>query len=65
MSLAEQEKCTLLEKNNNLTMELAGSNVEYERLKREYQARQEQDRNNINSLQSEFKNFRSQFEEAT
>jgi hypothetical protein len=52
-----------LEKNNNLNMELASGNVEYERLKRESQARQEQDRSNINSLQSELKNFRSQFEE--
>ena len=63
MSLLEQEKSTLQEKNNNLNMELASANVEYERLKRESQARQEQDRTNINGLQSELKNFRSQFEQ--
>ena len=63
MSLLEQEKSTLQEKNNNLNMELASANVEYERLKRESQARQEQDKSNINSLQSELKNFRSQFEQ--
>ena len=44
-------------------MELASANVEYERLKRESLARQEQDRANINSLESELKNFRSQFEQ--
>ena len=63
ISLLEQEKSTLMEKNNNLNMELASSNVEYERLKRESLARQEQDRNNVNGLQCELKNFRSQFEQ--
>ena len=63
ISLLEQEKSTLSEKNNNLNMELASANVEYERLKRESLARQEQDRTNINGLQSELKNFRSQFEQ--
>jgi len=63
ISLLEQEKSTLSEKNSNLNMELASANVEYERLKRESLARQEQDRANINSLESELKNFRSQFEQ--
>lgn len=63
MSLLEQEKSTLAEKNNNLTMDLANVNVEYERLKREYQAKMEQDRTNINALNSDLKNFRSQFEQ--
>lgn len=65
MSLAEQERCALVEKNTAMTMELANSSVEYERLRRESQARQEQDRSSINGLQSELKNFRSQFEQAT
>ncbi|XP_076086637.1 uncharacterized protein LOC143057256 isoform X1 [Mytilus galloprovincialis] len=63
MSLLEQEKSTLGEKNNNLTMDLANANVEYERLKRDYYAKQEQDRTTINGLGSELKNFRSQFDE--
>lgn len=63
MSLLEQEKSTLQEKNNNLTMDLANSNVEYERLKREYYARQEQDRTTMNGLNGELKNLRSQYDE--
>lgn len=63
MSLLEQEKSTLAEKNNNLTMDLANSNVEYERLKREYYARQEQDRTTMNGLNGELKNLRSQYDE--
>lgn len=63
MSLLEQEKSTLAEKNNNLTMELANLNVEYERLRREYQARQEQDKNNMNGLNQELRNLRGQFED--
>lgn len=63
MSLLEQEKSTLAEKNNTLTMELANINVEYERLKREYLARQEQDKNNMNALNQELRNLRGQFED--
>ena len=63
LSLLEQEKSTLQEKHSQLQSDLASANLEYDRLKREYQARVEQDRNNINSLQSEMKNFRVQFEE--
>lgn len=63
MSLLEQEKSTLAEKNNNLTMDLANSNVEYERLKREYHARQEQDKENLNALNQELRNLRGQFED--
>lgn len=63
MSLLEQEKSTLSEKNNTLTMELANINVEYERLKREYLARQEQDKNNMNALNQELRNLRGQFED--
>jgi FtsZ-binding cell division protein ZapB len=63
MSLLEQEKSTLAEKNNNLTMELANANVEYERLRREYHARQEQDKNNMNGLNQELRNLRGQFED--
>ena len=63
MSLLDQEKSTLAEKNNHLTMELANSNVEYERLKREYHARQEQDKENLNALNQELRNLRGQFED--
>lgn len=63
MSLLEQEKSTLAEKNNTLTMEVANINVEYERLKREYLARQEQDKNNMNALNQELRNLRGQFED--
>lgn len=63
MSLLEQEKSTLAENNNTLTMELANINVEYERLKREYLARQEQDKNNMNALNQELRNLRGQFED--
>lgn len=63
MSLLEQEKSTLAEKNNTLTMELANISVEYERLKREYLARQEQDKNNMNALNQELRNLRGQFED--
>lgn len=63
MSLLEQEKSTLAEKNSTLTMELANINVEYERLKREYLARQEQDKNNMNALNQELRNLRGQFED--
>lgn len=44
-------------------MEVANINVEYERLKREYLARQEQDKNNMNALNQELRNLRGQFED--
>ena len=63
ISLMEQEKVTLQEKNSLLVGELTGANVEYERLKRETQAQQETDRNTINDLHGEIRNLRSKFEE--
>lgn len=65
LSLVEQEKCTLQEKLNNLNLDLENSSTEYDRLKREALARQEQDKLCINSLNSELRNFRVQFEEST
>ena len=63
LSLVEQEKSTLAEKLANSQHDLGSANLEYERLKRDALGKQEQDRNVINELQNELKNFRSQFEE--
>lgn len=65
LSLVEQEKSTLAEKLANTNRDLAAGNLEYDRLKRDALARQEQDRANINEVNNELKNFRAQFEEAT
>ena len=65
MSLVEQEKSTLGEKLANAMRDLAAANMEYDRLKRDALAKQEQDRANINQVNNELKNFRSQFEDTT
>ncbi len=65
MSILEQEKSTLQERYTQLQCDLNCANMEYERLKREYQTRLETDRSNINTLQSELKNFQQHFEETT
>lgn len=65
LSLAEQERSTLQERLSNTQHELAEANVEYERLKREAQSHQEQDRGTINNLKAEIDNFRVQFDNAT
>ena len=41
--MVEQEKSTLAEKLSNVQQDLKGSNLEYDRLKREALAKQEQD----------------------
>ncbi len=63
LSLMEQEKSSLQEKLGGVQQELGTASVEYDRLKREAASKQEQDRGTINSLQSELKNFRGQFED--
>ena len=65
LSLVEQEKSTLGEKLANTLRDLATLNLDYDRLKRDSIARQEQDRTSINQLNNELKNFRAQFEETT
>lgn len=63
ISLIEQEKATLQEKNAVLVNDLSQANSEFECLKREAQGQHEQNRAIIISLQGELKNFRAQFEE--
>ena len=63
--MAEQERSVLQERLSNTQHELAEANVEYERLKREAQAHQEQDKANINNLRSEIENFRVHFDNTT
>ena len=63
LSLAEQERSSLQEKLVNVQRELENAFMENERQKREWNARHEQQLNNINSLQSELKNQRANFEE--
>ena len=65
MLVYSQERCTLAEKLANTQNELSNSNIEYERLKRESIAKQDQDRGTITNLQGELKNFHAQFEETT
>ena len=65
LSRIELEKSSLQEKLGIAQDELSGLGLEYERLKRDALAKQEQDRHVISELQAEFKNFRQQFEEKT
>ena len=53
-----------MEKLANTQQELGDARLEFERLKRDSQGRQEQDHNVIINLQGELKSYRSQFEEA-
>ncbi len=64
MSLVEQEKSTLQERLAQANRDFSHATLEYERLKRDALAHQEQDKNTINELQNELKNFRKQFDEA-
>ena len=64
LSLLEQEKSGLLERLGSVQTELTTAHSEYERLRREGQARSEQDRNVIINLNAETKNWRAQCEEA-
>ena len=63
LSLVEQEKSTVQEKLQQSQLDLSNANMEYDRLKRDALAHQEQDKNTINELQNELKNFRKQFDE--
>ena len=64
LSLVEQEKSTLQERLAQANRDFSNATLEYERLKRDALAHQEQDKNTINELQNELKNFRKQFDEA-
>ncbi len=63
LSLAEQEKSSLQEKLQQTQHEASSAHLEYERLKRDALAHQEQDKNTITKLQDELREFREQFEE--
>ena len=63
LSLVEQEKSTVQEKLQQTQLDLSNAHMEYDRLKRDALAHQEQDKNTINELQNELKNFRKQFDE--
>ena len=63
LSLVEQEKSTVQEKLQQTQLDLSNAGIEYDRLKRDALAHQEQDKNTINELQNELKNFRKQLDE--
>lgn len=65
IALLEQEKSVLQEKIVLLTSDLTNLNVEYERIRREAQVQQEQDRSKISALQAEKQDIRAQVEEMT
>ena len=65
LHLAQQEKNAIAEKFSNAQRELANASMEMDRIKRESFTKAEQDKANFNALQTEVKDLRAHFEDAT
>ena len=65
LHLAQQEKNTIAEKLSNAQREMANASMEMDRIKREAFSKAEQDKDSMNALQTEIKDIRAHFEDAT
>ena len=65
LHLAQQEKNAIAEKFSSAQRELANASMEMDRIKRESFTKAEQDKGSLNALQTEIKDLRAHFEDAT
>ena len=65
LHLAQQEKNAIAEKFSNAQRELANASMEMDRIKRESFTKAEQDKGSLSALQTEIKDLRAHFEDAT